>query len=413
MATPSGVNILAAAKRLPEQGSPVFGTTVVDPTQAIPIISDSMKATPDFDREEALGGTAANTDMEIIKWNVGGTISTEVWWHGIEYLLYSAFGFMCPTVYTGDYGTGSGGSPAPDDSGDPAAYYHLFELDDHLEIEAWQTGERAASSGSAGDQTYWTTAYKKARCFDLCIDKKMPTGYVHGYRSCMVKTLTLTAAQGKVSIEWELVGHSHDRDTDGGSSSWAVPTRGRAVFTGLHFYVGNQNDTWTYTSNEVGVSELTLKIENPVEQAWASGANSAYVIEPVRNEARRITGTLKTARYSDDSFPLFRDALTDLQAIIELRGPEIVTGHRNRLMLVLPHLNFTKAEYPASGPGVITGDMEFEAIKPAAAAYEYTWVKALAGGMTFVKKNEVFALLTNTLAACISRDNQAAGVTLP
>jgi len=267
MAAPVGTNTLAAVKRLPEQGTPVFGTTTVEPTQAVPIISESMKATPEHDREEALGGTASTGEIDIVKWNVGGGISTEVWWHGLEYLLYSAFGFLCPTAYTGDYGSGSGGSPAPDDDGDPEAYHHLFEMDDALEIQAWQTGERAASSGSAGDATYWTAAYRKARCFDLCIQKMTPAGYVHAYRSCMVKSIALSATPGKVQIDWELVGHSHDRDTDGGYSSWAVPARGRALFTGLHVYVGTQADAWNWSAGETAVAELTLKIENPLEQS--------------------------------------------------------------------------------------------------------------------------------------------------
>lgn len=404
MADPAGVLAKAAVKR-PVVTS-VWGDAATSVTNQIPLKSESMTTTLLRDIEEMVEGQVGRTDADIVGNDEAGTITTDLWYEGLEYLFYAAFGFECPTVYSAaDYGSGTGGSPAPDTTVSPDAYHHVMEPDDTINRAAWVTGERAASSGSPGDATYWTAADLKNRCFDLGILKGVPSGSVHRFKNCMVKSMTVKATLEEVAVEWELV--AYDRDTNTMNyTNWVLPTeRARAVFPHLHVGLSAAGGSAPSTIN---VQEITLKLENPLNLVRESGTYSDLVSEPIRDGSRKVSGSIKLARYDSDTFPTALRAGTDLQLDLKFVHPTIITGSAfyPTIEFICPLVKLTKAEFPVTGPGVISGDLEFEAFITATPA----WVTTLAGGISLVHDQEIYLMFRNTRGYCWSRDNQTVAV---
>jgi Phage tail tube protein len=409
MAQPSGHNVKAAIGR-PTTNSD-YDNVASAPTNQIPLRSEGMTNSPVIDREESVIGAAGTQSVETVGYNVSGNANTEAWFEGLEYLFHAALGFECPTVYVGAYGTGAGGSPALDTATSPDAFVHVFECDENLHREGWLAGERAASSGSSGDAEYWRVTDQKIRSFDFGINKTVPTSYVHEYLGCMVNSMSLSTTPGKVTLDWSLVGRKHERDSAMNYSNWALPdSMERALFSGLEFRVGAVGATLTTT---YPVQEFTLNLENNLDSSFAasSTASGMYIQEPIRGDNRAVAGSIKLARFSDSDWQDWMDGETDIQIHAIFTGPSIDGSTLPyKMEFVLPKCRVLKAEFPVGGPGVITGAIEFEAIKPDSTQ---TWLTTLLGGVTQIKDNELLVFLTNTRQACVSRDDQVSGVSLP
>lgn len=411
MARESGVQVKAASKRLPETAT-YASVAATTPTRVCPMISEDLKNTPEFDQQVGLAAQAGRGDAEIIRYVVGGPVSAELWWEGLEYLFLCAMGFECPTVYTGDFGSGSGGSPAADST--DAAWHHVFELDDHLEVEAWQSGERAVSSGTSTDPTYWTSSDHKVRCLDYGVDNEPASGQVTRYSACMVNGFQLNVSPDKVSIDWDLIGRNAGSNAMN-NTSWAVPDERRATFRGLRVYISTHQTgaSWTYSGNEYNVADLTLKLENGLKRVFESGSTSEYCSEPIREATRKVSGTIKLARYVQSSSSVLRAYLaagTALTMMIELSGEDIVTSHPYRYRFILPRIKISDYAAPVTGPGVIEPSFNFVAEKPTGG---HAWFEDIVGDISIIKDNEMFVEMVNTVEACLSRDRQSGGVTLP
>jgi hypothetical protein len=411
MADASGYNIRAAVRRAGE--STDYGDEVSGTTRQIPIMSESMTNVPTFEREEALIGQAGVSNSELVAFDPAGGISTELWYEGLEYLWFAGMGFENPTVYSGgDFGSGSGGSPAPDTASSPDAYVHVYELDENLHREVWLAGERDASSGSPVDPEYWLSSYQKVRCFDLGIDKKVPTPAVHAFRSCMVNGFTVNMTPAKCSVDWDLIARHHERDSQMNQSNWALPSvTSRSLFPALEARLSSA--TGGDEPTLINVSEVTIKVENNIQgdHAAQSASNDYYIIEPQRNGVRTVTGSIKLPRYDSDNYQTWMETPTDLQLLLRFTGPDISGSTLNHeYCFILPFVRITAAPFPVPGAGIITGDLEFEAMRPAS---EYTWVSNILGGIDLKKDNELIVVNTNTEPSCIARDNQDSGVTLP
>jgi len=409
----SGVQVKAATKRVPETTTTYGSGNASSPTLLCPIISEDLKQLLEFDEATDLAGQAGRGESEVVRKVVGGNISTEAWYHGLEYLFLCAMGFENPTVYTGVYGTGSGGSPAPNDAS-PECYYHLFELDDDLEIRAWAASDdRDASSGSSGDPTYWTTSDRAVRVLDIGIDKDLSGGLVERFEHCAVDGFQLNVAGDKVTFDWPLIGYSKDSDLMN-HTSWATLSRDRALFTGARFYLSTYSaGSWSYASSEYGVAEIQLKLENGLRRDFVSGPNSDLTEEPIREGFRKVSAQVKLARMNATLGSLldtFSASNIPCAAMIELTGPEITTGHYFRMRFMLPLVKIRNYQAPVAGPGVIQPSFELTAEKPTLTP---TWIEDLAGGVEMKKDNELVVQLVNEQPACFSRDRQASGVALP
>lgn len=401
----SGVKVRAAVKRPAETST--YGTGAVNPTNLLPMISEGVMNPPIVDQAVALTGQAAMGESEVVGWNPSGSLSASMWFEGLEYLLLAALGFENPSVYTGVWGSGSGGSPAPDAS-TPTAYYHLFECDDNLHREAWQAGERAASSGGSTDPTYWTASDQKVRSVSLCVDKPVPTAYVHHFLECMVRKATFSFTQQKMAADFDLIPMSLDKTSAMNRDNWAAASSERALFPGVTIQIGAIGASLAVA---LPVQEITIELDNGLDDG-SFDTGSYYRSEPRRGDGgRKITGKIKLARYSSSQWEDWMDGDTDLQAMIMCNGGAIPgSSSVYQYEFILPALKVTKADFPVAGPGVLTGDIEFQAFRPASTQ---AWLTTLLGGITQVKNNEFLIRLRNDRAACFSRDRQASGVTLP
>ena len=404
MAQPTGVNARAAVKRPAETSA--YGTDAAATiTNQIPILNETLTSTPEYDVEEALIGRAAPQDSDIVAWRAGGGLSVEAWYEGLEYMLLAAMGFCPPTVYTGVFGTGSGGSPAPD-AATPHAWCHLFELDNSLERTPWlATDERAVSSGISTDPTYWTVADQKVRSFSTCIDKNAPDGNVHHFQDCMVRRMTFRITPQQIGFEFDLFSRKGDRTGTRDKASWAMPTNhNRLIFPQARFYVDAIGATLT---TEYAIQEAELVVENSVAEDFATGANAVYPLEPLRVAFRKGSLKLKLARFATAQFNTWLDAGSNVQALLQVTGGTIPSSSKTfQMSWAVPFAKVTRAEFPVAGPGVITGDVELALSKPTFAAY--AWLTTLLGGIDAKKAGELYLLLWNARPWCWSRDRQSA-----
>lgn len=413
MANFSGVLTKAAIKR-PSQTS-AYGDAAGSMTNLLPLISESMTNAVTFDEDDTLVGAAGRAESSIVSEHPSGTITTELWYEGLEYLLFAAFGFECPTLRTTAYGTDgttNNGSPAPDHITELRAWHRLFELDDTLHRVPWGASERKASSGTTGDAVNWTAAHQKVRCFDLLIDKGEPSGYVWRYLNCMVNSMTIRAGLDGVSAEWGLSAYKQDLLATGSAGTWTTGTNAyskeRAVFP--HLSVGLAA-VGASAPAAIAVKEITLTLSNPLADDWASG--SKYKIEPIRTGPRKVSGTIKLARYADNTFPTALTSETDFMLDLKFASPNIIkTGANassqswvNTLEFICPLVRFTKANFPVAGPGVIEGDIEFEAFVPT--SYP-AWIAGAGGPARYIdlkKSQEMMFVGRNSRPFCFSRDN--------
>lgn len=410
----SGVMSRAAIKR-PGQTT-AFGDGAGAMTNQIPLLSESLTNGLTFDEEEAVVGSAGKSDIDIVAENPGGTITTDLWYESLEYLFFAAMGFECPTTRTTAYGvdgTTNDGSPAPDVFATPRAWHHLLELDNTLHRSPWEVADRKASSGSAGDATFWDGTHRKVRSVDVMIDKGEPNGYVWRFMDCMVRAMTIRASLDGVTAEWDLTGYKHDLVATGSAGTWAFPTNAfskeRAVFP--HLWVGLSAAGSQPTA--VSVKEITLTLTNPLDEAWASGTAPKYKIEPIRSGVRSVKGTIKLARYTSDTFPAALRAETDLALDMKFASSNIIkTGANastlswvNTLQFCAPLVRITKANFPVSGAGIIEGDIEFECFIPDAVPSWITGAGKIADKIGVKKSAELYVAMRNSRGGCWARDN--------
>jgi hypothetical protein len=228
----------------------------------------------------------------------------------------------------------------------------------------------------------------------------------------MVNRMTYKITPTKVSVEFEVVGYQRLTNQALNNGSWALPTsHDRALFTGCIVKISASGAA--APTDEYAISEATVTIENNLARQHATGTNADKIIEPIRESHRRVSGTLKLARFDTDQYRTWLDGETEIQLDIGLSG-QIITGaqysrttsHR----FLIPRAKIIRADHPVPGPGIIGGEVEWEAIKPTS---ELTWITTALGGIEQKKDNEMLFLFVNASEVCWSRDNQEVGVTLP
>lgn len=401
-----GYKVRVATKRPAEVSA--YGTQATGITNIVPVLSADIRRVHERTPAEALAGTAASRDSNKVASRFAGPLSTELWYEGLEYLLLSAFGFECPTVYSGVWGSGSGGSPSPD-TVSPHAFVHFFELDDDLHRVAWAAGERAASSGISTDPTYWTASDKKVRTASVVVDDTVASEPYHLVDGAVNK-LTIRANLKKVTADFDLIGQTRV-NVDSNETNWTLPTnRLQVVFPGLRFGLGAAGAT---APTAIGITELELTIENNLLAAfesWSAGVvyDDAYISETIRNDFRKVSLKVKFGRLNTSILD-YLSSDTALQASIDFFGSAVPSStFPFRMAFVIPNLKVASADFPVPGPGVIGGEAEFQIDKPDATAWARAWITGgFLGGMTAVKQNEVGLIFINSRGSCFSRDRNS------
>ena len=411
MAEASGYASKTAVKRPAETSE--YGTEATSITNQIPLKSSSMGLKPNYAESEAVVGEASIIDMDLISLDTPGSISTELWFEGLEYLLFASMGFESPDEpslrTTGDFDTG--GSPAPND-GTPNSFLHIFEQDTNLHREVWLAGERDASG--AGDYV-WTGADQKVRTVSHCEEKNVGDPSILHFVDCMVNKFSVKGSVSGIEAAFDLIPRSGS--FAGASTNWELPSYGpprQATWPMVKFYLTALADT---LATELPISEFELVVENNLKaDDYDTGGNDAsdglsYITEPKRNGPRKTTLKAKTTRYNATNAAVEAQlaAGTEVQAMIAITGPDISgSAYPYQYVFAMPRLKITKAAFPIAGPGVIQGDLEFTALKPTSTSYGYSWVEAVFGGIYRRKMQELVIGLTNTRGSCFSRDRNTA-----
>lgn len=408
MADPSGYGIKAAIRR-PVETSP-YGTEAASIGNQIPLLSESMTTKPELVISEAVVGNASVQDVATAALSPSGTITTELWYEGLEYLWASALGFESPDPATTRGGANdSTGSPALNDA-TPESFLHLFEPDENLHREPWGGDERIASIPATDWE--WDGNDQKVRAFSLAIDKGVGSPSVEHFVDCMVQKFTIKGGHGKpLTVDWDLVARSSSMV--GTSSAFALPSYGPprpALFPQVKFYLSSIFDS---LNQEIPITEFEISFDNGLSvDDYDTGGNDltaglSYRTEPVRKDQRRVSMKIKFARMNSSTVwpQTYFGTDAPVQARLAIVGPDITdSAFPFRYGFAIPTAKVLSANFPAAGPGVITGDAEIMAYKPPSSAYDQTWVEDEFDGVKRKKKNEFFVALNNTRGASFLRD---------
>ena len=118
------------------------------------------------------------------------------------------------------------------------------------------------------------------------------------------------------------------------------------------------------TNDKVGVSKITISGENNLDDSSQDTESDLYLLEPERNDFRRITGTIEIPRYENDIFLNAVHGSTIYEMKIEFTGNVIGGSHNEEFNIYIPQLKFTSATAPATGAPLIKQTLSFEVISP-------------------------------------------------
>ncbi len=177
---------------------------------------------------------------------------------------------------------------------------------------------------------------------------------------------------GRGEIVWMFTGTKEKVDSSVNTSTQVsaltFPTQGmRAFFKQAEFRVNLQSGGALGTSDEMDITELSLKYEQPMDEKFIAGQD--YVIEPEDNAYPEITINVTAARLTsttDDFIGYHRDN-TSLKGDLTITGPALAATNY-KLLFQFPNLIVTAAPVEFKGAAEnVAPSISFKAYKASAA----------------------------------------------
>ncbi len=117
------------------------------------------------------------------------------------------------------------------------------------------------------------------------------------------------------------------------------------------------------SGDQVGVSSISWSNENQLDIESQDSESSLRMIEPERNDMRRITGQIEIPRYSNDDFIKAVNGFTTYEMHIKFTGAAI-DSENEEYNMYFPAIKFITGTAPVGGPNLITQTLGFEAQEP-------------------------------------------------
>ena len=117
------------------------------------------------------------------------------------------------------------------------------------------------------------------------------------------------------------------------------------------------------SGDAIGVSSLGLSLENNLDVDSQDSESDLEILEPERNDFRRITGSLEIPRYKNDTFLDAVDGSTTYMMWIRFLGGAIDSQYKE-LNVFVPQIKFTNANAAIAGAELIKQSLSFEAQLP-------------------------------------------------
>lgn len=347
MTTGAGFSSKAAWKKEGEQSD--YGTPIeCVANDQFPLLTEGLSRDVEKELDNVIRHKAGYGASDVISKLVGGSVTMEAVYRGMESIIVTALGFC---NYSASPETVAAG-----------VYKHTFEPANNIHTQGWGAGDGvlAGSGLLAGDQ--------KVRRGTLCVDKSVS---IWEFISTMINTITIKGDSKGVSIDLDMIPYNLDRASaiNTSSASWSIYNSDweSILFQDLVLWIDDYSAGSPLTSADAkGISEFEIKIENNMGQIKDS-LSGLYIAEPRRTEKRKVTGSFTFPRYENDDFLDDLSAQTALMAMLKFTGSEIgATGYYRTFWIWLPTIKFDKVDAPLGGPGLISVTHTFSAEIPAA-----------------------------------------------
>lgn len=224
------------------------------------------------------------------------------------------------------------------------AYQHLYEIDPVFHSHPWPFG-----AFDTGDIQFNQQLVRRAT---LAIER---TTSVWEHLSVMVRSLTVHASPGGVSLALNLVGHSTDRasatNTTAVIAALSEPDWQRVAFTGLEARLAPFSASTALDSDDAfSLSAFRLDVSHHLKTRQRRDTG-LYIGEPRRDQLPEVRGALTLPYYESDTFIDWALSQEVLMAELRFTGAAIgATGYNFQLAFWLPALQLEAPEAGTQGP---------------------------------------------------------------
>lgn len=338
------------------------------------------------------GGAADSPDSVNPTALTGGTMATGTWVDsGTPFAAGDVGKFIRVTSGTGEgqvrrisaYNSTSSVDVTPNWDVTPSAadtaemeleFLHLYELSNRMNDELWTDAWSSYPTGGVG-----TANDQLIRRGTFGVKKHATTPWI--FRSAMINAMTITASQKSgLNFSFDMLPFDLDRasGTNGAASAddWdfnesanmGLGLNERILFNHLNgngfFRIGTYAGGAMDSTDEYGISELSVTLNNNLKADDQDSISTPYRIEPTRGGFREVTGSITLPRYSADTFFTWRENKTILQIHARFAGSTMSSNQR-WLEIFVGSLILTEGSANIAGPAAVPQTFGFRAIVPA------------------------------------------------
>ena len=364
----AGVGQVAAWRRDIETEASWPGSAPTDPGTGhrIPMVSEAVIKNPRLQDRGVLFGQVSEEEAALAGFDAGGPVECDLRYGDLDRMYAAAMGFENPNT------DAAGGSPHNLTAGEER---HVYECHQDLRSLVWASGDRAASTGTSGQEGHWLTTHRKQCRGQFCVSKG-----VSDFRlwPAMINSMEFNITPTSSRVSFGLVGYNLEAG-DYGSASYTSyggqdynddPGVSQVMLHQLTAKWGSEAGS-TWVDSNMGITELTVRLDNGLKADDFDAAGGQYILEPWRSAQRVVSGSFVITRYAHDLFQSWADS--DIAAMLQFdfAGPSLGTNNAG-LTLGIPGCKFTSISQPVGGPDIIQQTVEFQA-HAAASLHADTW----------------------------------------
>jgi hypothetical protein len=353
----AGVTQLGAWRRdlETEENWPGANPTVPGAGHRIPLVSENISMDPQFQDQGVLFGQVSQEEAKLAGFAAGGTIECDLRYGTLDRLWAACLGFENPNT------DATGGSPHLLTAGE---YRHVYECHEILRSEQWHSGDRNASTGNPGDPGHWDTSHRKQARGGFYVSKGVTDWRLW---PAMVESMEIQVNPRSSRVSFDLVGYKVERN-DYSSSTWTCyngedynddPGVSQVLLPHLTAKFGSAGGS-TWLDANLGVTSLTVRVQNNLKADDYDAAGGYYSLEPWRQGQRTVSGSFTLTRYAFDTLSTFLEA--DLNTMLQFvfTGPSLGTNNA-QLAIGIPSAKLSRVATPVSGPEIVQQVVEWEA----------------------------------------------------
>jgi len=333
----------------PSGGAYGFPAIVPGAGHGIPLLSEGFTTVPEREDYASLYSRVGKMAGQQTGIRHSGHLLCQGMYNNLDRLIGCAMGYENPN----DPGATYKGSP---ESGG-GKYTHIYELDDILSEQDWDSPAERLASGAGGGGT-WVAADDKVRFGNVVIYKGLTSSGEWCFYPVMFDKMIISGNFDRVTVRFDGPAYDHERATSTyGHASWTMASdETHLILPDSEFYIGTVDGT-TLTWQEMGITGFELVLENGLEFE-PDTKSGLYIPEPRRGNFRQVYGGFDFSRYEND------DLISRLNDDDEMKAWIKFSSGSYKFNIYLPSFHFKTMDYSIGGPGIIRPKHTFECHVP-------------------------------------------------